>query len=273
MNILALLNFKRARVIYILHRYAIKHDLWESVCKKLIILQGLSSVEKAHLRELSTLFLHEKNIYSVQNFQITDEMRVIIATQACLPILKLGIALLNSWSDIIVYPDAFRVNRDEMDEYGIVHQSERVLSGEAWSRGPVILSWQDIESDMHRQQQGHNVIVHEISHKLDMLNGRANGMPPLHFSMQTEQWTATFSQAYKLLNQRLEYHHRVFVNPYAATSPAEFFAVFTEYFFCAPEILNIHFREVYQQLRLYYRQDPLSRMVSDKTLVHKKLEN
>lgn len=265
--------FKSARIIYILHRYPIKHDLWESVSKKLVILQGMSSVEKAHLRELSTLFLHQKNIYSVQGLVLTEKMRVIIAAQACLTTLKLGIALLNGWSDIIVYPDAFRVNRDEMDEYGIVHQGEHILSGEAWSRGPVILSWQDIESDMHRKQQGQNVILHEISHKLDMLNGRANGMPPLHFSMQTEQWTATFSQAYQQLNQRLEHHHRVCVNPYAATSPAEFFAVFTEYFFCAPEILNIHFREVYQQLRLYYRQDPLSRMESDKTLVHKKLEN
>jgi Mlc titration factor MtfA (ptsG expression regulator) len=264
-NILALLNFKRARVFYILQRYAIKHDLWETVCKKLVILQGLSSVEKAHLRELCTLFLHEKNIFSVQNFQLTDEMRVIIATQACLPILGLGFTSLNGWSDIIVYPDAFRVNRDEMDEYGIVHQGERILSGEAWSRGPVILSWQDIESDMHRKLQGHNVIVHEISHKLDMLNGRANGMPPLHSSMQSEQWTAAFSQAYQLLNQRLEHHHRVCVNPYAASSPAEFFAVFTEYFFCAPEILSIHFSEVYQQLRLYYRQDPLSRMGASKT--------
>ncbi len=124
---------------------------------------------------------------------------------------------------------------------------------------------------MSRELSGHNVIVHEISHKLDMLNGKANGMPPLHFSMRRDQWTATFSQAYRQLNQRLEHHHQVCINPYAATSPAEFFAVFTECFFCAPEILNTHFRDVYQQLRLYYRQDTLSRMVSDKTLVHKKL--
>jgi len=256
--------FKRARIIYILHRYAINHDLWSTVSKKLILLQGMTAVEKAHLRELSTLFLHEKNIISVQNLQITEEMRVLIAAQVCLPVLRLGITLLNGWSDIIVYPDAFRVSRDEMDEYGIVHHRERILSGEAWSRGPVILSWQDIKSDMHRLDKGHNVIVHEIAHKLDMLNGSANGMPPLHTSMQRTQWTATFSKAYQQLNQRLEHHHQLCVNPYATTSPAEFFAVFSEYFFCAPDVLNNHFSDVYQQLRLYYRQDPLGRLIVNK---------
>ena len=249
--------FKRARVIYLLHRHAINHELWEAVSKKLALLRGLTAVEKAHLRELSTLFLHEKNIYGVQGLQLTDKMRVMIAAQACLPVLSLGIALFNGWRDVIVYPDAFRVSRDEMDEFGIVHRGERILSGESWSRGPLILSWQDIESDMQRQQQGHNVIVHEIAHKLDNLNGSANGMPPLHVTMQTTQWTAAFSNAYQQLNLQLEHHRLVCINPYAATSPAEFFAVFSEYFFCAPEILKAHFTEVYRQLELYYRQDPL----------------
>jgi len=252
---------KRARIIYILHRHAIKHQLWESVSEKLFLLQGMSSVEKAHLRELSTVFLHEKRIFGVQDLSITDDMRVIIAVQACLPVLALGINLFTGWKNIIVYPDAFQVNRDEMDKYGIVHHDKRLLSGESWLRGPMILSWQDIERDMQRQQ-GHNVIVHEIAHKLDMLNGRANGMPPLHFSMKAEQWATSFSLAYQKLNQRLMHHHRVCINPYAATSPAEFFAVFSEYFFCAPEVLHTHFADVYQQLKLYYQQDPLSCMVA-----------
>ncbi|NOQ15159.1 MAG: hypothetical protein GQ583_11875 [Methyloprofundus sp.] len=254
--------FKRARVIYILQRYAIKRDLWETVYNKLSLLQGMSSVEKAHFRELSTLFLYDKNIYAVQGFHITEEMRVMIAAQACLPILGLGIGLLTGWRDVIVYTDAFQVHREERDEFGIVHNEQHQLSGESWLRGPVILSWQDIELDMHRWQEGHNVIVHEIAHKLDMLNGVANGMPPLHVSMQSTQWASAFSSAYQLLNQRLEQHHRVCINPYAATSPAEFFAVLSEYFFCAPEILNTHFADIYQLLQIYYRQDPLKRMLT-----------
>jgi len=127
-------------------------------------------------------------------------------------------------------------------------------------RGPVILSWQDIERDMAHWRQGHNVVIHEIAHKLDYLNGSANGMPPLHYSMYSEQWTDTLSQAYECLNQRLQHHYGLCVDAYAATSPAEFFAVFSEYFFCAPEILHEHFQAVYQMLELYYRQDTLSRL-------------
>lgn len=250
--------FKRVHHRYILHHHAIKHGIWATVTEELRLLQGMSSVEKAHLRELSTLFLHQKRIIGIE-IHITEEMRGIVAAQACLPILALGIELLAGWSDVIIYPDAFRVSRDETDEYGIVHHNNRILSGEAWSRGPVILSWNDVERDLHALHQGHNVIVHEIAHKLDMLNGRANGMPPLHVAMQATQWTAALSSAYKQLNQRLEHHHRVCVNPYAAASPAEFFAVFSEYFFCTPDILQTHFANVYEQLRLYYRQDPFSR--------------
>lgn len=170
--------FKRARVIYILHRHTIKYELWESVSTKITLFQGMTAVEKAHLHELSTLFLHEKNIYGVQGFHITEEMRVMIAAQACLPILGLGIELLSGWSDVIVYPDAFQVSRYQADEFGIIHYERQLLSGESWSRGPVILSWHDIEMD-RQNHQGHNVIVHEIAHKLDMLKGSTNGMPPL----------------------------------------------------------------------------------------------
>jgi len=250
--------FKRAWTRYILQRYAIKHNLWQVVSEELLLLQKMSPVEKAHLRELSTLFLQRKNIVGVR-CQMTEKMRVMIAAQACLPALSLGIELLTGWRDIIVYPDAFRVSRNEMDEYGIVHQNERILSGESWSRGPVVLSWEDIQQDLQVVHQGHNVIIHEIAHKLDMLNGQANGMPPLHVGMQTTQWTAALSAAYKQLNLHLDHHHRICVNPYAATNPAEFFAVFSEYFFCAPDILHTHFADVYKQLQLYYRQDPYHR--------------
>jgi len=256
------MNFlKRAKIRYILHRYAIKHNLWDSVTDNLQLLQGMSSVEKAHLRELSTVFLQQKRILGVE-MQVTDKMRVMIAVQACLPVLTLGIELLSGWTDIIIYPNAFRVSRDEVDEYGIVHHNERILSGEAWSKGPVILSWGDIERDLQGIHHGHNVIIHEISHKLDMLNGVANGMPPLHVSMQSTQWASNLNSAYQLINQRLENHQSLCINSYAATSPAEFFAVFSEYFFCAPEIVNIHFADVYLLLQKYYRQDPLSRIVT-----------
>ena len=250
--------FKRAKIRYILYRYGIQHALWHEVTEELTLLHGLSAVQKAHLKELSTLFLHQKNIVGI-NLAVTDKMRVIIAAQACLPILHLGLSLLSGWLDVLIYPSAFYVNHDEIDSSGVVHQQTRLLSGEAWTRGPIIVSWEDVQRDMQNLTQGHNVIIHEIAHKLDSLNGKCNGMPPLHSTMAIAQWTATLSQAYEQLQQRLQHHQRICVNPYAASSPAEFFAVFSEYFFCAPDILQGHFSEVYQQLSLYYRQDPARR--------------
>lgn len=253
------MNFlKRLQTRYILHRFAIAHDVWLAVTGELQLLHGLSAVERAHLRELSTLFLHQKVIFGI-GMSITDAMRVSIAAQACLPILHLGLGLLSGVSEIIVYPSAFYTARDEMDEYGVVHHRERLLIGEAWSRGPIVLSWGDIENDRLCGFQGHNVVIHEIAHKLDMLDGSSNGMPPLHYRMSIPEWTSVLSSAYAMLQNALEHNHRPCVNSYAASSPAEFFAVFSEYFFCAPEILQAHFAEVYRQLRLYYRQDPLVR--------------
>jgi Mlc titration factor MtfA (ptsG expression regulator) len=251
--------FKRARIRYILHRHAIPHALWLESAENLPVFRGLTAVEKAHLRELATLFLHEKNLVGTQGLMVTDVMKVCIASQACLPILHLGLNCLLGWTDVIVYPDAFRVSRDSVDSAGVVHQEARVLSGECWSRGPVILSWADVEQDLQESHSGRNVVIHEIAHELDALNGSSNGYPPLHYQMSVPQWTAALSQAYEGLIQRLDHHQYVDINPYAATNPAEFFAVISEYFFCLPEVLQAHFPDVYRQLQLYYRQDPLKR--------------
>jgi hypothetical protein len=256
-------NFlKRSKTRYILHRYGISHSLWLETIKKLTITHRLSAVEKAHLRELSTLFIYQKNFIGVE-IEIDQAMKVLIAALACLPILHLGNSLLADWRDIVIYPCAFRVNRDETDEAGVVHHQQKVLSGEAWTRGPLIISWDDVLHDLQNPHQGHNVIIHELAHKLDMLNGRCNGMPPLHPNMSIIDWSQTLSEAYQQLHQRLDHHHRIRVNPYAATNPAEFFAVFSEYFFSNPAVLSEHFAAVYQQLQLYYRQNPLHQAMID----------
>lgn len=255
--------FKRAHIRYILHRHAISHGLWLDVEKNLALLQGMTAVEKAHLRELTTLLLHEKHFVGVQGLLLTEMMCLIIAVQASLPILNLGIGCLSGWTDVIVYPGPFRVSRDTMDEVGVVHHQEQVLIGEAWSSGPLIVSWADVERDMLDARSGRNVVIHEIAHKLDGLNGSTNGFPPLHHGMSIPEWTAVFSEAYQTLRVSVEKHHYINIDPYAATSPAEFFAVISEVFFCSPETLQTHFADIYQQLRLYYRQHPLSRRHSN----------
>lgn len=253
--------FKRVWVRYQLRHYAIPYELWTEVCKSIAVLQTLSSGEKAHLRILTTLFLREKRFVGVQGLQLTNRLCVAIASQACLPVLKLGLDYLSGWIEIVVYPDAFRVCRDERDNASVVHhQHQKTLVCESWSRGPIILSWSDVENDCLGTQPGRNVVIHEISHKLDQLNGPADGFPPLPYRMPIPEWTAALSTAYHTLIKSIEHHHRACIDPYAATSPAEFFAVASEYFFCRPEILNQHYPDVYQRLTLYYRQDPLHRI-------------
>lgn len=144
-----------------------------------------------------------------------------------------------------------------MDAMGIVHHEEKVLSGETWLRGPIIVAWNEVERDIQGVQRGYNVVIHEIAHKLDMLNGSANGYPPLHNGMDIHEWTHVMGTAYQELVDRVQHQHRTSINAYATNNPGEFFAVCSELFFCAPDILHTHFTGVYQQLQSYYRQDPL----------------
>ncbi len=187
---------KRLHILYLLRRHPIPFDLWEAVIHKATLLHGLSSVEKARLRELATLFLHRKTITGAHGLQVTDEMAVIIAAQATLPILELGLCYYDGWVEVILYPGAFRVTHDNIDPNGLILREAHTLSGESWLRGPVILSWEDVEHDLHTPYPGHNVVVHEFAHKLDMLNGRANGMPPLHPRMEIREWVKALSSAY-----------------------------------------------------------------------------
>lgn len=252
--------FKRARIRYILHRHAIPHVLWCEISDNLSLLSGLTAVEKAHLRELTTLFLHEKNFVGAHQLQIIDSMAVTIAIQACLPILNLGFSYLSGWTDIIVYPAAFHISRDTMDAQGIMHHEEKDLTGESWLHGPLIVSWDEVQQDTLNSQLGNNVVIHEVAHKLDMLNGSANGFPPLHSSMDVSEWTHVMNSTYQALVKRVDQQHRVAINAYASTSPGEFFAVCSECFFCTPEIIYTHFGAIYEQFQKYYRQDPLLRL-------------
>ncbi len=251
--------WNRRKMLRALRRGPVSDRLWRQLRKELPLLRPLSVNEAVKLRELTTLFMEEKRFNGVQGIELDDRMKAIIASQACLMILQLGLESYSGWTEIIVYPEIFRVKRTVADESGIMHEQDSTLSGESWERGPLILSWSEVERDSLQLHKGRNVVIHEFAHKLDALNGRANGMPPLHPDMPLEKWTEALSRAYDRLLRQVEHHHAC-INPYAATNPAEFFAVVSEYFFTAPEILEQRCREVYGQLRAYYRQDPLARL-------------
>jgi len=250
-------NFiKKLQQRYILSQHEIPDELWQTTTSKLALVSSLNPSEQQRLKEITTLFLYSKNFNPVNGFQLTEARKLIIAVQACILIRNLDLSYYDGWVDIVIYPDTFVVKREVTDQNGLVHKTSRPLSGESWSRGPVILSWHDIQLDSFTSRPGHNIIVHEFSHKLDMLNGRANGMPPLHPDMNRQDWTDSLSEAYDHLVQQLESFDHGYINEYAATNPAEFFAVISEYFFTAPKLLKKHCSDVYHQLILFYKQNP-----------------
>lgn len=245
---------RRWRMRRILKRHLIPHHIWQSVTGRVLVLRGLDAVQMAHLREMTAWFLNQKSITGAQGLDVTLTMRVTVAAQACLLILNLGVEYFDGWVEVILYRGAFRVNRAQMDNIGVIHNETNVLSGESWLRGPVILSWDDVEWDTYHCKAGHNVVLHEFAHKLDSLNGVMNGMPRLRRGMSQKRWSDAFCEAYNALCLQVEAGKSTYINHYAATSPAEFYAVLSEYFFTAPDILKKFCPDVHEQLTLFYQQ-------------------
>lgn len=242
----------------IIRRSEITQVQWRAAIARLPLLQKLAEEEKQKLIRLSILFLHYKVFEGAHQLEVTLQMKLTIALQACLPILQLGIDWYRGWVSVIVYPSQFVPERRYVDEYGVEHNSRSVLSGESWHRGPVVLSWEDTE---HAGQiDGDNLVIHEFAHKLDVLNGRTNGFPPLHKGMDPGQWSTALTRAFEDMQHRYSSGFPIPINGYAASSPAEFFAVFSEVFFERPDIVNQYYPDVYQQFRQFYRQDPLARL-------------
>jgi hypothetical protein len=245
---------QRWRMRRILKRHPIPHHIWRRACRRVQVLRGLDALQMAHLRELTTWFLDQKSITGVHGLEVTLSMKVAVAAQACLLILNLGVEYYDGWVEVILYPGAFRVNHAQADATGLVHDDVSVLSGEAWLSGPLILSWEDVARDSYQRHAGHNVVLHEFAHKLDGLNGVMNGLPTLRRGMSRKRWAEALSAAYDKLCLQLAAGKPGFINPYAATSPAEFFSVLSEYFFTAPDVLKSACPGVYSQLTLFYRQ-------------------
>lgn len=233
-------------------------DDWAQVTRALPLLSDLSPDQLTRLGELAVLFLRDKCIESAQGMELNERMRLAIGLQACLPILELGLDWYRGWYAVIVYPAEFVPVREVMGDDGIVWTEEEAKSGEAWEQGPIILSWADVEAGL--EPDGYNVVIHEVAHKLDMLDGAPNGCPPLHPGMSRTRWAEVFSAAFDDLSRRVEAGEDTAIDPYACESPAEFFAVISEAFFEVPSMLHQEYPAVYEQLIAFYRQDPLTRM-------------
>ena len=246
-------DWKRKRV---LDRHAVDPVLWESVAATLPFLARLSADQAARLKEMAVLFLAEKQLTPLAGADLTDRVRLSIAIQACLPVLELGLDWYEGWVGVLVYPCDFRVKKEEMDEDGVLHEWEDELAGESWEGGPVVLSWDAVTEAGSVARGGANVVIHEFAHKLDMRNGAADGLPPLHAGMDAAAWRAALNAAYEGFCDAIDRDKETWLDPYASESPAEFFAVASEAFFEAPEEFKRRYAAIYAQFALFYKQDP-----------------
>ncbi|HUX22423.1 MAG TPA: M90 family metallopeptidase, partial [Spirochaetia bacterium] len=191
-----------------------------------------------------------------------------VAVQACLPILHLGFRWYRDWGTLYLVPEEYEYSEDETDEAGVVHEVVDTVSGQTMPLGSVVLSVADVEAS--GWGDGYNVVIHEMAHVIDRQNGVIDGAPPLHRGMSLETWTRVFTDAYGDLQGRVvgkappRRGKRVpaYAGPidaYAAEAPEEFFAVVTELFFENPGGLRGEYPDIYDQLMLFYRQDPLQR--------------
>jgi Mlc titration factor MtfA (ptsG expression regulator) len=173
--------------------------------------------------------------------------------------LNLGHDAYDDWQEIIIYPSQFRTTTRFVDHIGVVHESENVLAGQARSDGPVIFSWHDVMEGPWLD--GWNVVIHELAHKLDMRNnGQANGYPILHPGMDHDAWKSAFTDAFAHLQALADANQESPIDLYAATNPAECFAVLSEVFFERPLVLQEVYPAVYEQMSQYYKQNPVERL-------------
>ena len=213
---------------------AIPQALWDATLARHPFLAARDPADLQQLRLLSAQFLRSKQFSGAHGLQITDEMALAIAAQACLPVLQLGLHWYDDFSGIVVHPNAMLAPREVHDETGVVHHYQEELSGEAMSGGPVTLSWRDVQETS--VEDGYNLVIHEFAHKLDMRDGLADGCPPMPSRALARRWQTVMQAAYRDFKEALSMANRFggpqpWLDPYAATDPAEFFAVSCEAYF------------------------------------------
>jgi len=190
--------------------------------------------------------------------RVTDDMAVAIAAQACLPVLHLGLQAYDDFIGIVVHPGQARVRRETVDDAGVVHVGDEILSGEAVKGGPVMLSWRDVRASGASAGEGYNVVIHEFAHVLDMADGEPNGRPPLPVSLDAARWDETLAEAYDALCARVDAGEPTVLDPYGTTSIDEFFAVASEAFFVHREGLLREHPRLDRLLAAFYRFPPIA---------------
>ncbi len=230
---------------------------WRNILRKnLSFFYKMPTDLQLQLKDKMKVFLSEKTFTGHQGQDITDEVKVTIAAQACLLLLNRNTDFYPFLQTIAIYPAAFITNRSSQDGSGVHQRDSRVILGESWNRGKVILSWKDSASGGADFEDGHNLVIHEFAHQLDGESGTTNGAPPLSKEQNYDKWSNTLSAEFEKLRQQAQRGEPTLIDKYGATNPAEFFAVTSEVFFERPKDLRNQHSELYQQFKQFYNVDP-----------------
>ncbi|MDR6675361.1 zinc-dependent peptidase [Xanthomonas sp. 1678] len=235
----------------------IDETTWQAVRQRCAWVSALDAAREQTLRALAAQFLHSKTISPLAELHLDAAQRTLLAALCCLPLLEFGADGLRGWSQLLVYPDAFRVQRSHVDAAGVLHEWEDELIGESWDSGPLILSWADVQADLDDPRAGYCVAVHEMAHKLDVLDGALDGTPPLPRDWQ-RRWATDFQRSYDAFCKRVDRGRASEIDAYAAEAPEEFFAVVSEYHFSAPERLQREMPDVAAHLARFYGPSPFA---------------
>jgi MtfA peptidase len=230
----------------------------EHIARNVAIAHRLGVAERMKLRELVQIFLAEKHFEGCGGLELTEEMAVTIAAQACVLLLGRDPSLYDDVGSILVYPS---IVRSPPRKLGVFEQPRApiahgvALQGEAIQGGPVILAW-DVALAGAREEVPGNVVFHELAHKLDMANGAVDGTPPLATRAERRRWSAACSTAFTRLRHHVDAGWPTFLDPYGATNEAEFFAVATEAYFTRPAELRAVEPELHAVFAAFYRFVP-----------------
>ena len=229
-------------------------EAWRSILRRNVAAyRTLPRERRAKLEELIGVFIAEKRFTGCAGQAIDDEVRLTIAAQACLLLLGRERGFFPRLTNVLVYPGAFLVERIRPEPSGILQEHRQVLTGESWTNGQVVLSWQDALAGGRIGDDGRNVVIHEFAHQLDQEKGYANGAP---MDAVRRSWAETFSREYAVLQQRAMMGEPTLIDPYGATAPEEFFAVASEVFFERPRELAEQHPALHAELARYYALDP-----------------
>jgi len=206
------------------------------------------------------VFLAEKRFEGCGGLELTDEIRITIAAQACILLLHRESDYFPNLVSILVYPTTYVVREGRRTAEGLIAEGPQARLGESWARDVVVLAWDSVRQGAADIHDGHNVVLHEFAHQLDQENSGGTGAPLLPQRSMYVAWARVLGHDFDQLVREVGHHHRTLIDRYGATNPAEFFAVVTETFFEKPRQLRSKHPELYEQLRAFYRQDPAERV-------------